>query len=706
MEASRNRFYGELSPCNTNSSICQDLCLLTADGRVNCSCRGDRILQDDFTCKAQNSTCNPHDEFECGNGDCINYSLTCDTVAHCKDKADEKHSYCANRRCKKGFRHCVNGRCISTANWCNGLDDCGDNSDEISCNKTSCAPEEFRCRDGSCVGNSSRCNQLIECDDASDEMNCNITDCSSYFKLGVKAASFQRCERTSLCYLPSWVCDGSNDCGDFTDEMNCPGVRKPRCPVNYFACPSGRCIPMSWTCDKENDCENGEDETHCDKFCTSMQFECNNHRCISKHWVCDGSDDCGDKSDEDIHCQSATCSPEAFQCPSTHVCVPRRWLCDGDKDCQDGADESVHAGCVFNNTCDSKEFMCQNQQCIPKQFVCDHDADCSDGSDESPECEYPTCGPDEFRCANGRCLLNKQWECDGEFDCHDKSDEAPKNPRCTSTEGKCNDTFYLCKNSKCIPEHLMCDNNNDCGDGSDELNCFINECQNKIMSGCSQECEDLKIGYKCRCRPGFWLKDDGKTCVDIDECTTTYPCSQKCINTIGSFRCLCVEGYEVRANDSTSCKVVGSSEMEEPFLIFANRYYLRKLSLGGTNYTLLKQGLNNAVALDFDYREQMIYWTDVTTQGSMIRRMHINGSNVQVLHRTGLSNPDGLAVDWVGGNLYWCDKGRDTIEVSKLNGAYRTVLVNSGLREPRALVGRCKTRLFVLDRLGRQFFDW
>lgn len=36
------------------------------------------------------------------------------------------------------------------------------------------------------------------------------------------------------------------------------------------------------------------------------------------------------------------------------------------------------------------------------------------------------------------------------------------------------------------------------------------------------------------------------------------------------------------------------------------------------------------MALDFDYREQMIYWTDVTTQGSMIRRMHINGSNVQV----------------------------------------------------------------------------
>lgn len=42
-----------------------------------------------------------------------------------------------------------------------------------------------------------------------------------------------------------------------------PGVKRPRCPLNYFACPSGRCIPMSWTCDKEDDCEHGEDETHC-----------------------------------------------------------------------------------------------------------------------------------------------------------------------------------------------------------------------------------------------------------------------------------------------------------------------------------------------------------------------------------------------------------------------------------------------------------
>jgi integrin beta 2 len=57
----------------------------------------------------------------------------------------------------------------------------------------------------------------------------------------------------------------------------------------------------------------------------------------------------------------------------------------------------------------------------------------------------------------------------------------------------------------------------------------------------------------------------------------------------------------------------------------------------------------------------------------------------QVLHNTTLRNPDGIAVDWLGRNLYWCDKTTDTIEVSKLDGLYRKVLVKTGLQEPRGL---------------------
>lgn len=58
---------------------------------------------------------------------------------------------------------------------------------------------------------------------------------------------------------------------------------------------------------------------------------------------------------------------------------------------------------------------------------------------------------------------------------------------------------------------------------------------------------------------------------------------------------------------------------------------------------------------------------------------------LQTLHSSTLQNPDGLAVDWVGRNLYWCDKGLDTIEVSHLDGKFRKVILREGLQEPRAI---------------------
>uniref|UniRef100_A0A672N2P7 Low-density lipoprotein receptor-related protein 1B-like n=1 Tax=Sinocyclocheilus grahami TaxID=75366 RepID=A0A672N2P7_SINGR len=624
----------ESSPCSVNNGGCHDLCLLTPLGVVNCTCRGERILLDDN--RSMNSSCNIHSEFQCGNGECIDYQLTCDGIEHCKDRSDEKMQYCENRNCRHGFKSCYNQRCVANHRFCNGVNDCGDNSDEVYCNNSSCSSSDRRCADGACIPASSWCNQIIDCADTSDEKNS--TDCMEYYRLGSRASNSERflsCNSTSLCVHPSWICDGANDCGDYADEIHCHGRND-----GHFACPSGNCISSVWLCDGQKDCEDGADEFQCDSSCLWNQFACSKNKCIAKQWLCDGEDDCGDGLDESEEiCGSATCAPGLFSCPGSYACVPRNWLCDGERDCPDGSDELAVSGCAPNNTCTESTFQCRNQNCVPRRFVCDHDDDCGDGSDESLECEYRLCKEEEFRCADGRCLLRAQWECDGFPDCLDQSDELPLNPKCSAAESLCNGSVFMCANGRCVPLGSVCNQHDDCGDRSDERNCHVNECLNRKVSGCTQDCQDLPVGYKCTCWPGFRLKNDGRTCIDVDECSENFPCSHQCINTYGSFHCLCADGYQRPASNPHSCR----SLSEEPFLILADHHEIRKISLDGSNYTLLKQ----------------------------------------VVHRT--SVPSALAVDWIGKNLYWCDGQRKTLEVAKANGLYPTVLLRTGLRNPTAL---------------------
>lgn len=65
--------------------------------------------------------------------------------------------------------------------------------------------------------------------------------------------------------------------------------------------------------------------------------------------------------------------------------------------------------------------------------------------------------------------------------------------------------------------------------------------------------------------PGFELADDEKTCRDVDECVAfgdydyddTAPrtlCSFECLNTIGSWLCLCPPNYHLQS-DRRSCAV-------------------------------------------------------------------------------------------------------------------------------------------------------
>ena len=85
----------------------------------------------------------------------------------------------------------------------------------------------------------------------------------------------------------------------------------------------------------------------------------------------------------------------------------------------------------------------------------------------------------------------------------------------------------------------------------------VDECK-KNNGGCHHDCVDKDIGYECKCRLGYKLAADGKSCEDMDDCKEFGICSQKCLNTKGSYKCQCGKGYHLAPNKRT-CKAEGRS---------------------------------------------------------------------------------------------------------------------------------------------------
>jgi hypothetical protein len=95
--------------------------------------------------------------------------------------------------------------------------------------------------------------------------------------------------------------------------------------------------------------------------------------------------------------------------------------------------------------------------------------------------------------------------------------------------------------------------------------------------------------------------------------------------------------------------------------------------------------LSRPTALDFDARSQFIYYSDV--QRFVIERQTINGSKREVFLDKGLNNCEGLAIDWMGRNLYWTDEGLLSVFVARLdNSEIKKRLVYGNMSHPRAIV--------------------
>ncbi|VDK47362.1 unnamed protein product [Anisakis simplex] len=718
--------------CKINNGGCEQLCHLIstsigiAASKVQCACNDSFELvalpgKDIATqCVPKDNEkgfqiCQPPYNFQCGDGACISLSDTCNGRPDCSDGSDEHPTYCSEfdsigntRVCPERYYLCTNRRCIEADRRCNNINDCGDNSDELDCSTTqsnACGFGQFACSNGHCINQTKVCDGHNDCHDekVSDESRETCKDLPIDCR-GVRI----KCENTNICIQPADLCDGYDDCGDKSDENKLFCMNQP-CATHYVRCPSGRCIPETWQCDGDNDCGEGAwDETHTN--CTDSSgrricvgdylFQCDNGKCISRAFICDGEDDCGDSSDESIvhNCGNRTCSADEYHCKSNahlsqpkYECIPKAWLCDGDVTCANGEDESKELCGVEKKDCNKGEFRCKNSHCIHASWECDGDNDCLDGSDEHANCTYSQCQPEFWQCANHKCIPNS-WKCDGNDDCDDGSDEkdcAASSSSQVDGSTKCGSGQFECASGECISSLKVCDRVYDCTDHSDESSkCFINECETAEKPLCEQKCVDLPIDYRCECYEGFALdKNDKKSCHDIDECEDgTSQCSQGCVNKIGSFKCSCVDGYAM-AHDDKTCKRVNMEP--EPWLLFANKHYLRKLTIDGDNYELVAKGFDNVISLDVDMVDKKAYLID---SGKLrLYRVGLDEldqpiDSYEVVLRHNIFGTEGLAVDWVGRKLYTLNRQERSIRVCELDGRFCKTLIRDRISQPKAIV--------------------
>ncbi|KAJ8299613.1 hypothetical protein KUTeg_023673 [Tegillarca granosa] len=168
------------------------------------------------------------------------------------------------------------------------------------------------------------------------------------------------------------------------------------------------------------------------------------------------------------------------------------------------------------------------------------------------------------------------------------------------------------------------------------------------------------------------LKGDGR----VNKCEPNNGgCSHLCLPNPHSISCSCPTGLRLQSDGKTCV------DAPDKYLLFACRGSVRRISLDTQDQTdvlVPLPDLHNVIAVDYDYQESKIYYTDVHLD--VIRRADLNGKNVETVVSQNLETTDGLAVDWIGRNLYWTDT-----EVAWLDGRNRKSLVKVNLDEPRAI---------------------
>ncbi|GJQ88324.1 hypothetical protein Trydic_g3801 [Trypoxylus dichotomus] len=593
----------DVDECARRPDICNDGTCINTVGSYKCHCNGGFKL-------SHNNDCVDIDEchmmpFLCRNGICKNnigsfvcecptgYAATADGH-HCKDidECHEKPGTCPPPgKCQNVMGSfictCPDGYELSTVtSMCEDVDECAVNP-EI-CENGACTNTEggafCTCPEGFALNR-----QTMKCVDVRQEQ------CYDYYRnrhcsnpRGMKVTQQECCcsrgaawgryceecprEGTALfqklcpegpgrmesgndldeCILMPNVCDGG-DC------VNTDGSFRCECPIGYTLDTTGhKCVDENECATHPAVCGNGT----CTNVIGGFECTCNDGFAPGPLQVCEDVNECLEIGNQcAFRCHNV---PGSFRC----ICPYGYALAPDGRHCQD-VDECVTPA----NNC---KFMCKN---LIGSFMCI----CPEGFAQvglTDDCrDVNECTTTPGICANGQCVnLQGSFRCDcfdGYEPSHDRKScidkrqgfcyrqlihgrcpahqreiiKATKADCCCSMGEAWGPRCEICP-SKYSPQYQeLCMESGITFDGQD-----VDECAT-IPDLCKNgRCINTLGSYRCICNKGYKHDASEKYCLDVNECELPQkPCEYNCQNTEGSYVCSCPTGFLLNP-DGASCR--------------------------------------------------------------------------------------------------------------------------------------------------------
>ncbi|XP_076767367.1 matrilin-2 isoform X3 [Arvicanthis niloticus] len=110
---------------------------------------------------------------------------------------------------------------------------------------------------------------------------------------------------------------------------------------------------------------------------------------------------------------------------------------------------------------------------------------------------------------------------------------------CINTPGS-----YICK---CKQGYIL---------NTDQKTCRIQDLCATEDHGCEQLCVNMLGSFVCQCYSGYTLAEDGKRCTAVDYCASeNHGCEHECVNAESSYLCRCHEGFALNTDKKTCSKI-------------------------------------------------------------------------------------------------------------------------------------------------------